>query len=147
MFSDDTSLDDIVLAGELALCCLYGSRSGEGLNALRFRCFIEKVTKGTTSVQLHQPPLVPSITAHACISKFMSGWEVGQIGPRKMGMAPNTGSTWTTNNIFTTCSRRYLESRQVPMQNRWWYANVRVGPYMQESRVGVFSCMRRMQRN
>ena len=31
VFSNDTSLDDIVLAGEMALCCLYGSSSSEGL--------------------------------------------------------------------------------------------------------------------
>ena len=31
VFSNDASLDDIVLAGEMALCCLYGSSSSEGL--------------------------------------------------------------------------------------------------------------------
>ena len=37
VFSNDASLDDIVLAGEMALCCLYGSSSSEGLDAVRYR--------------------------------------------------------------------------------------------------------------
>ena len=62
VFSNDAALDCIVLPGELALRCLYGSRSGNGLNALRYRHFIENVTKGTTYVQLHQQPLLLSFT-------------------------------------------------------------------------------------
>ena len=54
VFSNDAALDCIIVAGELALCCLYGSRSGKGLNALRYRHLIENVTKGTIYVQLHQ---------------------------------------------------------------------------------------------
>ena len=98
VFSNDASLDDIVLAGEMALCCLYGSSSSEGLDAVRYRHFTEKVTRRTTNVHLHivslQQPLLPFITVHACISKFQCGsldGEVEQIGPRKMRMAPNTG--------------------------------------------------------
>ena len=101
VFSNDASLDDIVLAGEMALWCLYGSSSSEGSDAVRYRHFTEKVTRRTTNVHYTcivslQQPLLPFITVYACISMFLSGsldGEVGQIGPRKMGMAPNTGST------------------------------------------------------
>ena len=55
-------------------------------------CFIYISPKGWLDVQLMcnctvslQQPLLPSITVHACISKFMSEWEVGQIGPIKWG--------------------------------------------------------------
>ena len=54
VFSNDASLDDIVLADEMALCCLYGSSSSEGLDAVRFRHFTEKVTR--PNVHLHSPP-------------------------------------------------------------------------------------------
>ena len=93
VFSNDTSLDDIALAGELALCCLYGSRSGKGLNALRYRHFTEKVTRGTTYVQLHQQPLLPSFTMHAYISKFMSGRGSGTHWTQKNGDGPKRVST------------------------------------------------------
>ncbi len=56
VFSNDASLDDIVLAGEMALWCLYGSSSSEGLDAVRYRHFTEKVTRPTTNVHLHSPP-------------------------------------------------------------------------------------------
>ena len=52
LFSNDASLDDIVLAGEMALCCLYGSSSSEGLDAVRYRHFSEKVTRRTTKCTL-----------------------------------------------------------------------------------------------
>ena len=60
---------------------------------------------GTTNVQLHSlPPTTAAAVYHSsCTLVFPSSWmdgEVGQFGPRKMGMAPNKGSTWTTNHIF-----------------------------------------------
>ena len=66
MFSNDAFLDDIVLAGELALCCLYGSRSSEVLDALLYIHFTEKVTRRTTNVQLHSlPPTSAAAVYHS----------------------------------------------------------------------------------
>ena len=62
VFSNEASLDDIVLAGEMTLCCLYGSNSSEGL---RYRYFTEKVTRRTTSVHLHSlPPTAAAAVYH-----------------------------------------------------------------------------------
>ena len=66
MFSNDASLDDIVLAGELALCWLYGSRSSEVLDALLYIHLTEKVTRRTTDVQLHSlPPTAAAAVYHS----------------------------------------------------------------------------------
>ena len=66
VFSNDASLDDIVLAGEMALCCLYGSSSSEGLDAVRYRHFTEKVTRRTTIVHLHSlPPTAAAAVYHS----------------------------------------------------------------------------------
>ena len=69
VFSNDASLDDIVLAGEMALCCLYGSSSSEGLDAVRYRHVTEKVTRRTTNVHLHSlPPTAAAAIYHsACV--------------------------------------------------------------------------------
>ena len=64
VFSNDASLDDIVLAGELVPCCLYGSRSSEVLDALLYIHFTEKVTRRTTNVQLHSLPPAAAAAVH-----------------------------------------------------------------------------------
>ncbi len=66
VFSNDASLDDIVLAGEMALSCLYGSSSSEGLDAVRYIHFSEKVTRRTTNVHLHSiPPTAAAAVYHS----------------------------------------------------------------------------------
>ena len=42
--------NDIVVAGEKAMVCLYGGASDEGLNTLRYRRFCEKVANSTSYV-------------------------------------------------------------------------------------------------
>ena len=52
VFSRQSSLEEIVAAGEKALCCLYGGRPNEGLDVLRYRHFCEKVATSNITVQV-----------------------------------------------------------------------------------------------
>ena len=65
-FSGKESRDDILSAGETALCTLYGAQAGEGLDALRYRRFYEKVSKSSTTVQLRSlPPTSAAASYHS----------------------------------------------------------------------------------
>ncbi len=102
----------------------------------RYRRFTENVTKITYNV-----PLQISIRQqyHSTNVYFLvpeSGWgSQTNWTQTKLGWR----QTWTTNNIFATCSRRSLESRQGQCKTDW-YARV----YIQDAQVGVF-CLWRMQ--
>ena len=56
VFSRQSSLEEIVAAGEKALCCLYGGRPNEGLDVLRYRHFCEKVATSNITVQVQSLP-------------------------------------------------------------------------------------------
>ena len=56
VFIRQSSLEEIVAAGEKALCCLYGGRPNEGLDVLRYRRFCEKVATSNTIVQVQSLP-------------------------------------------------------------------------------------------
>ncbi|CAH3133198.1 unnamed protein product [Porites lobata] len=56
VFTRQSSLEEIVAAGEKALCCLYGGRPNEGLDVLRYRRFCEKVATSNTTVQVQSLP-------------------------------------------------------------------------------------------
>ena len=56
VFIRQSSLEEIVAAGEKALCCLYGGRPNEGLDVLRCRRFCEKVATSNTTVQVQSLP-------------------------------------------------------------------------------------------
>ncbi|KAK6172757.1 hypothetical protein SNE40_016353 [Patella caerulea] len=79
VFSNEASKKDIICAGEKTLTCLYGGRSDEDLDALRYRRFCERVSSSNTSVSVHSPPpthkQLPAIIALVYITKFNSGWE------------------------------------------------------------------------
>ena len=51
-----SSLEEIVAAGEKALCCLYGGRPNEGLDVLRSSRFCEKVTTSNTTCSTSLEP-------------------------------------------------------------------------------------------
>ena len=53
--------NDIVVAGENALVCLYGGASDKGLNILRYKSFCEKVAKSTS--HLEPQTLLPNAAA------------------------------------------------------------------------------------
>lgn len=53
VFSSGTFKDEIISSGGMALSCLYGGHSGEGLNTLCYRHFSEKVATNITSVHVH----------------------------------------------------------------------------------------------
>ena len=57
VFCGHESCGDTVSAGKMALSSSYGARTGEGLDALRYRRFFEKVSKSKTTVQLHNRPM------------------------------------------------------------------------------------------
>ena len=42
--------DDIAVAGEKALTCLYNGNLGKGLDSLRYRRFLEKVSVSSTNI-------------------------------------------------------------------------------------------------
>ena len=66
VFSRQSSLEEIVAAGEKALCCLYGGRSNEGLDVLRYRRFCEKVATSNTTVQVQSlPPASAAVRYHS----------------------------------------------------------------------------------
>ena len=56
VFSRQSSLEEIVAAGEKALCSLYGGRPNEGLDVLRYRRFCENVATSNTTVQVQSLP-------------------------------------------------------------------------------------------
>ena len=56
VFCGQESCGDTLFAGEMALSSLYGAQTGEGLDALRYRRFFEKVSKSKTTVQLQSMP-------------------------------------------------------------------------------------------
>ena len=58
VFSRQSSLEEIVAAGEKALCSLslHGGRPNEGLDVLRYRRFCEKVATSNTTVQVQSLP-------------------------------------------------------------------------------------------
>ena len=58
VFIRQSTLEEIVAAGERALCCLYGGPPNEGLDVLRYRCFCEKVATGNTKGQAQSFPLL-----------------------------------------------------------------------------------------
>lgn len=66
VFSREATKEEISSAGEKAIACLYGGRPGEGLDALRYRRFREKVSASTSSVQVHTlPPTAAAASYHS----------------------------------------------------------------------------------
>ena len=79
VFNSDLSVanNDIVVAGEKALVCLYGGASDEGLTTLRYRRFCEKVAKSTSHVE---PQILPPTAAAAeyhnlCVYYQIMDWK------------------------------------------------------------------------
>ena len=60
VFIRQSSLEEIVAAGEKALCYLYGGRHNEGLDVLLYRRFCEKVATSNTTVHVQSLPLTSS---------------------------------------------------------------------------------------
>ncbi|VDI12837.1 Hypothetical predicted protein [Mytilus galloprovincialis] len=54
--SENKSKEEVIKAGEEALVCLFGGLPYEGLDILRFRKFLNKVSTGTACVQVHTLP-------------------------------------------------------------------------------------------
>ena len=126
VFSNDASLDDIVLAGEMALWCLYGSSSSEGSDAVRCRHFTEKVTRRTTNVHLHSlPPTAAAAVYHSVrvyfyVPEWITGW--------------GSQTNWTQKNGDGSKHGVDMNHEQQIF-------------HLQEARAGVFRCKRRIQMN
>ena len=56
VFKNKTSKEEVFTAGEKALVSLYGGRTNESLDTLRYRRFCEKVSGGTSCVQVQTLP-------------------------------------------------------------------------------------------
>ena len=86
IFSRQSSLEEIVAAGEKALCCLYGGRSNEGLDVLR---------EGSHQ-QHHSPEPSPCFCSRAipqCPSLSSSATVDGKkekLKSRRLGMVKNS---------------------------------------------------------
>ena len=66
VFSGKEYCGDLVSTCEMALFSLYGAHTGEGMDALRYRRFYERVSKGSTRVQLHiMPPTSAAASYHS----------------------------------------------------------------------------------
>ena len=91
----------------------------------RYRRFSENVTKITSNVPLQVSIRQQLVSQCKCVfpSSGKWTWKSDKLDPYKIGMAPNMGLTWTTNNRFATCSRRSLECRQGQHKTDW-YARV-----------------------
>ncbi|KAG1685956.1 Transcriptional repressor CTCF [Nymphon striatum] len=59
----ESAVNEIISAGEKVLCCLYGGSTDEGLDALRYKRFKEKVSTRSSSAQVHTLP--PTAAASA----------------------------------------------------------------------------------
>ena len=58
------SKDEVIMAGEKALLCLYNCRSDESLDSLRYTKFCQKVATGTTLVQPESLPPTSAATGY-----------------------------------------------------------------------------------
>ena len=98
----------------------------------RYRRFSENVTKITSNVPLQVSIRQQLVSQCKCVfpSSGKWTWKSDKLDPYRIGMAPNMGLTWTTNNRFATCSRRSLESRQGQHKTDW-YARV----YIKDAQV------------
>lgn len=76
VFMNTVSKEEIFHAGEQALLCLYGGTVGEGLDALCYRRFCEKVCMSASPVQVHTlPPTSASAIYHsACVYYQVHEW-------------------------------------------------------------------------
>ena len=79
-FCGKESRDDIISAGEMAICSLYGAHTGEGPDA-------NKVSKNSTTVQLHSLPTTSAAASYHSARVYL---QVQQW----MGK----GTMWTQNN-------------------------------------------------
>lgn len=82
VFIRQSSLEEIVAAGEKCLCCLYGGRPNERLDVLCYRRFCEKLATSNTTVQVQSLPLLlqpRDTTVPESIFKCNRGWEEGKI--------------------------------------------------------------------
>ena len=74
VFIRQSSLEEIIAAGEKALCCLYGGRPNEGLNVPRYRRFCEKVATSNTTVQVQGLPYFCSRAIPQCPGLQVQQW-------------------------------------------------------------------------
>ena len=82
---EDSSNEDIVQSGEVALVLLYGGSEDERLDALRYKRFREKVASSTKYVEARSlPPTSAAAKFHSLTTKSRSGED----------MRP----TWTLNS-------------------------------------------------
>ena len=114
VFCGKESCGVIVSAGEMALSSLYGAHVGEGLDALRYRRFYEKVSKSSKTVQLQSlPPTSAAVffhNGHAYLQ--VQHWMKARrrYGPRRMGLVRVQNRQ---NDRPTTSTRGSAEGRQI----------------------------------
>ena len=101
VFSNDASLDDIVLADEMAppVACMEVVPARDWMHCvidISPKRWLDVPLMYTCTVSL-QRPLLPSITVHACISKLPSGWGSRTNGTQKMGTTRGRHKPQTTD--------------------------------------------------
>lgn len=81
----EAAKDDLVEAGEKALVSLYGGGDEERLDALRYRKFCEKISKGTSHVQ---PQTLPPTSAAAVYHSLRVYFQIMQWKGANSNMKP-----------------------------------------------------------
>lgn len=85
VFSHDSSTqDEILLAGENSLVCLYGGRPGQKLDILRYQKYCEKVASRSTRIQ---PQSLPPTSCAAGFHSLRVRLQVQQWKEHDAGMA------------------------------------------------------------
>jgi len=65
------SKDEVIMAGEKALLCLYNCRPDESLDSLRYTKFCENVATGTTLVQAESLPPTSAATEYHSLRVYL----------------------------------------------------------------------------
>lgn len=83
----DATKDEIIVAGEKSLLCLYNCRSDEGLDWLRYTKFCQKVATGTTFMQSESlPPTSAAASYHSRRVYFqIQQWKGVPLEPEDWG--------------------------------------------------------------
>ena len=95
VFSHDSSTqDEILLAGENSLMCLYGGRPGRKLDILRYQKYCEKVASRSTRIQ---PQSLPPTSCAAGFPVYGSDFRYNSAGMTLEWRLATGDGMWTTN--------------------------------------------------
>ena len=71
VFNSPSTVDDIVVAGENALVTLYGRKSGEKLDCMRYQCYCEKLATNSSQMQPQNLPPTSAAARHHSLRVYL----------------------------------------------------------------------------